>query len=161
MLLKQGIIPVHTVGNCHQEATSGLLYHCLREESSDTLFGSGSSSHLNNRTTLFVLQYCMLLFILCTYYFRFKRVLPLPSESWQEMCGNVFCHGDANFAADTLAPKVDDCFISKMDYVLHSSVLKNNKVKYGSRVDYEIFQGLYRTYCPSNCPQIINRYMSL
>ena len=77
-------------------------------------------------------------------------VLPLPSESWQEMCGNVFCHGDANFAADTLAPKVDDCFISKMDYVLHSSVLKNNKVKYGSNVDYEILQGLYSTYCPSN-----------
>jgi len=72
------------------------------------------------------------------------------SECWQEMCGNTFCHGDTNFAADTLAPKFDDCFISKMDYVLHSSVFKNNKVKYGSNVDYEILQGLYSTYCPSN-----------
>lgn len=59
-------------------------------------------------------------------YCRFSRVLPLPSENWQEICGNVFCHGDNTLpAGDALSPKIDDCFTSSSDYMLHSSVLEN------------------------------------
>ena len=57
---------------------------------------------------------------------RFNRVLPLPSDNWQEICGNVFCHGNGSTFPTTsgLNPRADDCFINSTDYVLHSSVLE-------------------------------------
>ena len=59
-------------------------------------------------------------------FFRFNRVLPLPSENWQEICSNIFCHGDSSLpAGDALSPRVDDCFTSDSDYMLHLSVLEN------------------------------------
>jgi len=61
--------------------------------------------------------------------FRFDRVLPLPSENWQEICGNMFCHGDGTLPiGNALNPKVDDCFTSNSDYVLHSSVVLENEI---------------------------------
>ena len=37
----------------------------------------------------------------------------------------MFCHGDDNIlpTSDVLNPKLDDCFTSSTDYVLHSSTL--------------------------------------
>ena len=57
---------------------------------------------------------------------RFNRVLPLPSENWQEICSNMFCHSDASTVptTDAMNPKTDDCFTSSTDYILHSSVLE-------------------------------------
>ena len=79
-------------------------------------------------------SYCVCLVLGCKHVlmkvifwiFRFGRVLPLPSENWQEICGNVFCHGDSTLpTSDALSPKSDDCFTSDSDYVLHSSLLEN------------------------------------
>lgn len=72
--------------------------------------------------------------------FRFGRVLPLPSENWLEICGSMFCHGnDILPTGDALSPKVDDCFTSNSDYVLHSSVLLENEIlEIGQQVQYYI-----------------------
>ena len=62
----------------------------------------------------------------------FRRVLPLPSEAWQEFSGNVFCHDHAHTSAiggkvstfsATLLPREGDCLISESSVLVRKSAL--------------------------------------
>ena len=67
----------------------------------------------------------------------FKRVLPLPSEGWEEMSGNYFCHnheregeGSTTIPASTaqLVPKEGDCLISSEQLIVRAAALDKNRV---------------------------------
>lgn len=62
----------------------------------------------------------------------FRRVLPLPSEAWQEFSGNVFCHDHAHTSAiggkgstfsATLLPREGDCLINDSSVLVRKSAL--------------------------------------
>ena len=86
-------------------------------------------------------------------YFRFGRILPLPSEGWQEMCANVFCHGNGILpAGDALSPKVDDCFTSNSDYMLHSGVMKDEMLEVGQHMPQLSHHCIVIFLIPLICP---------
>lgn len=76
----------------------------------------------------------------------FKRVLPLPSESWEEFSGGVFCHYREAKATDDddggdgecslmsvpstvkLHPRAGDCLFSTSSLLLCSSSLNWDRV---------------------------------
>ena len=74
----------------------------------------------------------------------FRRVLPLPSEAWQEFSGDLFCHahhahphaptssggGGLSTATNSLAllPKEGDCLISDSSVLVRGSALSPEKV---------------------------------
>ena len=51
---------------------------------------------------------------------RFHRALPLPSENWREMLGNIFCHGDGadRNIHERVRARPGDCFYSASHVVL-------------------------------------------
>ena len=70
-------------------------------------------------------------------YSVFKRVLPLPSDGWEELSGSFFCHthgggeeGDHTHSSDhaKLMPKEGDCLISSSQLVIRGSALDSNRV---------------------------------
>lgn len=73
----------------------------------------------------------------------FKRVLPLPSDGWEELSGSFFCHthegeeeGDHTHLSDhtKLVPKEGDCLISSSQLVIRGSALDSNRVVVKSKV---------------------------
>ena len=72
-------------------------------------------------------------------YSIFERVLPLPSDGWEEVSGNFFCHNHAHGREEDddhapspsdikLVPKEGDCLISGDQLVVRGSALDFNKV---------------------------------
>ncbi len=59
----------------------------------------------------------------------FKRILPLPSDHWNEFTGNIFCHAhqqchvNVQHSSLGLQPREEDCLISKSFILLRSSAL--------------------------------------
>ena len=80
------------------------------------------------------------------YYSTFRRVLPLPSDGWEEVSGSYFCHththghkgeeGDSTHPSSgaKLVPKEGDCLISSAELLIRGSVLDKNKVLIRSKV---------------------------
>ena len=76
----------------------------------------------------------------------FKRVLPLPSDGWEELSGSFFCHthgggggeedDHTHLSADhtKLVPKEDDCLISSSQLVIRGTALDSNRVVIKSKV---------------------------
>lgn len=73
-------------------------------------------------------------------YSTFRRVLPLPSDGWEEVSGTYFCHththGRREEESDSthlsncgkLVPKDGDCLISSAQLLIRGSALDKNKV---------------------------------
>ena len=70
----------------------------------------------------------------------FKRVLPLPSEGWEEVSGNYFCHNHTHGGREgegedftgissgaKLIPKEGDCLISSDQLILRAAALDKNR----------------------------------
>ena len=76
----------------------------------------------------------------------FKRVLPLPSDGWEEVSGSYFCHththshrgeeGDSTHTSSgaKLVPKDGDCLISSAQLLIRGSALDKNKFLIRSEV---------------------------
>jgi hypothetical protein len=70
-------------------------------------------------------------------FFRpFSKVLPLPSDCWQEVAENWFCHKEKNDVPDVhrLQPRQDDVLIGETDFymALNKSVPHSFRLKEGS-----------------------------
>lgn len=67
----------------------------------------------------------------CCYYSSFKRILPLPSGSWEEFSGSVFCHDYHSKGKESaltpsslkITPKEGDCLYSDSVLLLTDSSL--------------------------------------
>ncbi|XP_043193245.1 uncharacterized protein LOC122365779 [Amphibalanus amphitrite] len=57
---------------------------------------------------------------------RFRRALPLPSENWREMLGNVFCHGDGadRDMHERVRARPGDCFYAASHVVLSAEEVR-------------------------------------
>ena len=70
----------------------------------------------------------------------FKRVLPLPSESWHEFSGSAFCHAH-DHTPSQLAPREGDLLIGDSVFLLEGSSLDHNNISlrnYNSSVSTDI-----------------------
>ena len=75
----------------------------------------------------------------------FKRILPLPSDGWQELSGSFFCHTHGEEEVDhthlsdhaKLVPKEGDCLISSSQLIIRGSALDSNRVV-KSKVQIEV-----------------------
>ena len=87
---------------------------------------------ISNVTIFRDIHFVFVFFFLSTPPSIFRRVLPLPSEAWQEFSGNVFCHdhactsaigGKVSASSTTLLPREGDCLINDSSVLVRKSAL--------------------------------------
>ena len=61
-------------------------------------------------------------------YSCFRRVLPLPSDTWREFTGDVFCHahGSSLHSPTALLPKEGDCLVSESSVLMRRSAVNDH-----------------------------------
>ncbi|KAI8520683.1 E3 ubiquitin-protein ligase E3D [Branchiostoma belcheri] len=76
-----------------------------------------------------------------------KRVLPLPSDGWQEAVAHSFCHKSQdtqNMAAQTLAPRPADILTGTMHVLVHAKAIHSDNVEVVDSEDKMVLVPLVR-----------------